>query len=93
MSNTRYINGWECSVCSELYSTERKAKNCFMLCLENELTKECFKIKSPMVKLIVGHECIDCLKLHDKYIDARQCCYRKFPEEKDKDNYNLIKKK
>lgn len=92
MSNTRKINGWECESCNQLYGTSLEALECFNKYASDKEKQEHYDKRSPGIKLLVGHECIDCLKLHDEYINARQCCYSSYPEPKDKDNFDLIKR-
>ncbi len=93
MSNARYINGWECQCCSELYSTERKAINCFNEHDKEELADVDWDDTKAKARLIKGFECCDCSELYDKKRDAKNCCHSEYPEEKDDANYDMIGKK
>ena len=88
MSNTRYVNGYECPICFELYPTERRANNCFKKCKE-----DCVKgydVSKDKVKLIAGFECCDCGKLYARKMDAGDCCNMNYPEERGDANYDKI---
>ena len=91
MSNTRFVNGWECQLCNGLFSTERKAENCFNnLHDEDEEDKKDWDYTKAKAILIKGYECMDCLKLHESGLCARQCCYYEHPAPKDEENYDII---
>lgn len=88
MSNTRYVNGWECPICFELYQTERKAKNCMKKCI-----KDCYKnydSSDDEVNLISGYECVDCGDFYKRMGDAKVCCNVRDPQDKDINNYDKI---
>ena len=89
MSNVRYINGWECSICFELYQTERKAKNCLKRCISDRI-KNNESYDDEEVNFLNGYECIDCLTIHKKKKDAKICCNVKYPEEEDDCNYDKV---
>lgn len=90
MSNVRYVHGWEEQLSYTLYATEIKALNAFNLGDDVDRKQSGWDETKAKVILRKGWECIDCLKLHDINMDARQCCYREYSEEKDKANYDMI---
>lgn len=88
MSNTRYVNGWECSLCYELHQTERKAKNCLKICQADCDKKHDYS--EDEVKLISGFECCDCGKSYKTDTEAGNCCNVEYPEERGDSNYDKI---
>lgn len=88
MGKTRYVHGWECPICYQLYPTKKRVMDCFKECLIECLIQD---DKEHEVILLKGHECIDCLKLHNREVNAKKCCNPEYSQETEpKDTYNVI---
>lgn len=91
MGKVRYVNGWECQSCYELYPTEERAIKCFNNCKKDyKKQKDIPKIQT---KLIKGFECINCFKIYSFKTEAEECCnvkYKQYVEAERK--YDIIGK-
>ena len=88
MNNTRYVNGYECPICFELYQTKRKADNCMKRC-QADCDKD-YDGSEDEVKLAAGFECCECGDRYSSKGCASECCNMNYPIEKDLHNYDKI---